>query len=147
MKFTVLPFVLAAALSGVRGQGNANFGIISPADGTSINKDGALNVTFNPGRYARESTSSIDVFIIDDHLQPKSGKNGIQVVTAMKPNTKVTQIEGGSPETDAYTVEVQFNQLAAPVPGDRTVLVVESYNAFGGGAATAYWTQTFGVTA
>ncbi|EEB96270.1 hypothetical protein MPER_04620 [Moniliophthora perniciosa FA553] len=62
----------------------------------------------------------------------------------MEPNIQVYW--SGFP-TPAYQVNIDLNQLAGPVPGERTVLIKERFNGFGGGDSTAYWSQTFSVTA
>ncbi|KAJ8079361.1 hypothetical protein PM082_021865 [Marasmius tenuissimus] len=145
MKSPALLAVFAIAATTVFGQGNPNYGIVSPVDTTSVSAETPLNVTFNPGRYFKESTSSIDVFIIDNRPEAKSGKSGDQLVTGMTSNTRIAQV-GATLETDAYHVDIDLSGLRSKLAGEKTVLIKETYNAFGGGRATAFWAQTFQFT-
>ncbi|KAJ8079362.1 hypothetical protein PM082_021866 [Marasmius tenuissimus] len=145
MKFPTLLTVFAIAATTVFGQdGVHGFGIISPGEGTSISAGTPLNVTFNPGRYFKEHTRYIDVFIILNHLEAKSGKDGYQLVTGMTPNTQIYQ---GSLETDAYQVDIDMNSVRnLNFTGEKTVLIKESYTPYQGGDTFAFWAQTFQFT-
>uniref|UniRef100_A0A0W0FKV5 Uncharacterized protein n=1 Tax=Moniliophthora roreri TaxID=221103 RepID=A0A0W0FKV5_MONRR len=129
MKFTVTLTSLLLAATSVFTQTEdpyADYGVISPAAGTTISVNTPLNVTFNPHRYAR------------DLVIPAQ-----EVVTAMEPNI---QVVWSGISTPAYQVDIDLTQLAAPVPGERTVLIQERFNGFGGGNSLAFWSQTFSVT-
>ncbi|ESK81968.1 hypothetical protein Moror_5439 [Moniliophthora roreri MCA 2997] len=132
MKFTVTLTSLLLAATSVFTQTEdpyADYGVISPAAGTTISVNTPLNVTFNPHRYARESTNNIDIFLISgaETSEPKS-------------------VVWSGISTPAYQVDIDLTQLAAPVPGERTVLIQERFNGFGGGNSLAFWSQTFSVT-
>ncbi|KAI3617007.1 hypothetical protein WG66_004231 [Moniliophthora roreri] len=47
-----------------------------------------------------------------------------------------------------YHVDIDLNQLSGPVPGERTVLIKETFNVFGasGADSTAFWSETFSAT-
>ncbi|ESK81967.1 hypothetical protein Moror_15384 [Moniliophthora roreri MCA 2997] len=149
MKFTIATLFLAATASTVLAQTsedpNADYGVISPASGTTISINTPLNVTFNPHRFFKESARTIDIFLISgaETSAPKSGHPAKEVVTAMEPNT---QVLWSGITTPAYQVNIDLTQLAAPVPGERTVLIKERFNGFGGVDSTAFWSQTFSVT-
>ncbi|ESK87403.1 hypothetical protein Moror_11673 [Moniliophthora roreri MCA 2997] len=148
MKFAIasLLFTATAVLAQTSEDPYADYGVISPAAGTTISVNTPLNVTFNPHRYFKESARTIDVFLIlgAEASAPKSGHPAKEVVTAMEPNIQVSW--SGFP-TPAYQVNIDLTQLAGPVPGERAVLIKERFNGFGGVDSTAYWSQTFSVTA
>ncbi|KAK1221835.1 hypothetical protein PQX77_015334 [Marasmius sp. AFHP31] len=132
MKSPTLLAIFAIAATAVFGQDKVHgYGIISPDEGTTISAGAPLNVTFNPGRYFKEHTRYIDVFIINNRLEAKSGKDGYQLVTGMTSNTQISQIEG-SLETEAYQVDIDMNSVRnLNFTGEKTVLIKESYIAYG----------------
>ncbi|EEB89846.1 hypothetical protein MPER_12015 [Moniliophthora perniciosa FA553] len=123
-------------------QDNDNYGIISPAAGTTVS---IKEVTFNPARYFKESPISIDAYLIsgDTTSEPKFGHAAKEVVTEMKPNTEITW---NNITTQAYKFEVDLTQLDALVPGERTLLIKERYNGFGVSNAMAFWSQSFSLS-
>ncbi|EEB91714.1 hypothetical protein MPER_09888 [Moniliophthora perniciosa FA553] len=149
MRFTIAALFLAATTSTVLAQTsedpNADYGIISPTAGTTISVGAPLNLTFNPHRFFKESANTIDIFLISgaETSAPKSGHPAKQVVNAMEPNI---QVVWSGISTPAYQVNLDLAQLAAPVPGERTVLIKERFNGFGGVDSTSFWSQTFSVT-
>ncbi|KAF9258334.1 hypothetical protein L218DRAFT_909523 [Marasmius fiardii PR-910] len=149
MKFTTALLFALSAVGLASAQDDdpyRDYGVISPAAGTTISQNTPLNLTFAPHRYFQESAKSIDVFLLNGAttISPKAGINANQVVSGMTPNIQVTW---SGITAEAYQVNIDLNQLSAPVPGERTVLVKETFNGFGGGEATNYWSQTFSVTA
>ncbi|KAG7091629.1 hypothetical protein E1B28_010649 [Marasmius oreades] len=142
MQFTFPAFLLALLASQ---DSNTNYGVISPADGTTISQSTPLNLTFGPHRYFKESDISIDVFLLNREMKisPKSGIYTTQVVSGMKPNI---EIEYQGITTGGYHVDIDLRQMSWPVPGERTVLVKETFNGYGTGVTTNFWSQTFSVT-
>ncbi|KAG7091630.1 hypothetical protein E1B28_010650 [Marasmius oreades] len=146
MKFALSTFLLALSVVVAGQDSDPNYGVISPADGTTISQNTPLNLTFAPHRYFKESAKTIDVFLLNGAttISPKAGINAKQVVSGMTPNIEVVY---DGIQAQGYQVNIDLTQLSAPVPGDRTVLVKESFNGFGGVDSTNYWSQTFSVTA
>ncbi|KAK7060799.1 hypothetical protein VNI00_000532 [Paramarasmius palmivorus] len=148
MKLSVASLLVAATavLAQTSEDPYADYGVISPAAGTTISINTPLNVTFNPHRYFKESAKTIDIFLVSgaEPSAPKSGHGAKEVVTAMEPNI---QVQWSGIVTPAYQVNIDLTQLSAPVPGERTILIKESFNGFGGVDSTNFWSQTFSVTA
>ncbi|KAF9258330.1 hypothetical protein L218DRAFT_964588 [Marasmius fiardii PR-910] len=148
MKFTTALLFALSVVGLVSAQDDSyrDYGIVSPPAGTTISQNTPLNLTFAPHRYFKESPKFINVFLINGTatVLPTSGINTKQVVFGMTPNIQVTW---SHIPARGYQVNVNLKQLSAPVPGERTVFVKETYNAYGGGEATSYWYRTFSVTA
>ena len=89
-----------------------------------------MKLRFNPGRYFKENTHSIDVTIIHNHPQPKSGKVGQEMFAGMAPNTEI-ELGEGLPKTAAYDVSIDLKGLVHNFPGEKTILIKETYIPYG----------------
>ncbi|KAJ7090734.1 hypothetical protein B0H15DRAFT_930245 [Mycena belliarum] len=119
MKFSTTLFALLSATTSALGAA-----IVSPTAGQVLSASQPFNLTFASQRYFKESSNKIDVVI----SQTDGSFPGALVVRDML-KTSSDSRDGSS----IYSVMVTPQALCCGgVEGNRTLYVLEDYNAFGG---------------
>ncbi|KAL0063514.1 hypothetical protein AAF712_009611 [Marasmius tenuissimus] len=144
MKFnTILAAIVAGSGVALAQSRLDGYGFLSPAVNQVVNvtENPFVNVTFNPHRYFKESTRSLDIWLLfgewatdnqDTDTHPHTTQ---ELVTAMEPNIAVTWENINTP---AYYANVYVKGLPVFPPETMTIMVREKY-----GGLVANMTQAF----